>query len=158
MLAVFGRRATRFAVLAWAVTVAAALGAAPARADTVTVRIDRAQVMHLPEHVATIVIGNPLIADASLQHGHVLVITGKGYGETNLLALNRDGKVVMNKTVRVLGPHGRNLVVVYRGADRESYSCMPECQPRITLGDAPVYFNPTLAQTGARTGQAKSAH
>ena len=36
--------------------------------------------MKLPTRVATIVIGNPLIADAALQAGGILVITGKGYG------------------------------------------------------------------------------
>jgi len=153
MSAVFGRRAMRCAVLAWALT-AAAFGATPARADTVTVLIDRAQVMRLPERVTTIVVGNPLIADASLQRGGVLVLTGKGYGQTNLLALDRNGRVVMDKTVQVRGPQNGDLVVVYRGVNRESYSCTPQCEPRITLGDSPAYFNQTLAQTGTRTGQA----
>ncbi len=97
--------------------------------------------MKLPERVATIVIGNPLIADASLQSGGILVITGKGYGTTNLLALDRNGSVVMDKTVQVLGAAGHDLVVVYKGTERESYSCAPECEPRITLGDSQGYFN-----------------
>ena len=82
--------------------------------------------MKLPERVATIVIGNPLIADAALQNGGILVITGKGYGSTNLMALDRSGKVVMDKTVQVLGAAGDDLVVVYRGIERETYSCAPE--------------------------------
>jgi Pilus formation protein N terminal region len=149
MSAVFGR----CAVLAWALT-ALAFGAGPTLADTLTVSVDRAQVLRVPERVSTIVIGNPLIADASLQRGGILVVTGKGYGATNLLALDRNGRVMMDKTIEVRGPKGHNLVVVYRGVDRESYSCTPVCQPRITLGDAAGYFNPTLAQTGARAGQA----
>ena len=61
----------------------------------------------MPDRVATIVIGNPMIADASLQSGGMLVVTGKGYGATNLLALDRGGRVVLNKTVQVLGAgHG----------------------------------------------------
>ena len=44
----------------------------------------------------------------------------------------------------MIGPQGHDLVVVYRGVDRESYSCAPECEPRITLGDTPNYFNATL--------------
>jgi len=153
MSAVFGRRARRHAVLAWALA-AAALATTPARGENVTVAIDRAHVMQIPERVATIVIGNPLIADATLQRGGILVLTGKGYGETNLLALDRNGRVVMDKTVQVLGPKGGNMVVVYRGVDRQSYSCAPKCEPRITLGDAPSFFNPTLAQTGSRNGRA----
>jgi len=133
--------------------------ATPARADTdtVTINVDEAQIMTLPDRVATIVIGNPLIADATLQNGGILVVTGKGYGATNLLALDRGGRVLMEKTIQVTGPGTKDLVVVYRGVDRESYSCAPTCQRRITLGDSPAYFNATLTQSGTRNGQAQTA-
>ncbi|MGC1464292.1 MAG: pilus assembly protein N-terminal domain-containing protein [Pseudolabrys sp.] len=134
--------------------VAATLAATAAKADTVTVALDQAQVMRLPNGVATIVIGNPLIADATLQANGLLVVTGKGYGATNLVALDRNGRIIMDKTVQVLGPAGNDVVVVYRGVNRESYSCAPQCAPRITLGDEPAYFNATLAQSGSRNGQA----
>jgi len=133
------------------------LAAVPALAETVTVNVDQARILQLPDRVATIVIGNPLIADATLQSGGILVLTGKGFGATNLVALDRAGKTIMDKTVRVVGPKGAGLVVVYKGADRETYSCAPECQPRISLGDAPNYFNATLTQSGARNGQAQGA-
>jgi hypothetical protein len=133
----------------------AALGVA--KADSVSVNLDQARVIKLPERVATIVIGNPLIADASLQSGGILVVTGKGFGETNLVALDRGGRVVLDKTVQVLGPAGGDFVVVFRGSNRESYSCAPECSPRITLGDAAPYFAATLSQTGTRNGQAQTA-
>ena len=155
MSAVFGRHRRLFGVLAWALFAAAV--SSPARADTVTVRVDQAHLLKLPDRVATIIIGNPLIADATLQSGGILVVTGKGYGATNLMALDRNGRVIMSKFVRVLGPSSRDLVVVYRGVERESYSCAPQCQPRITLGDSTAYFNATLAQTGARDGQAQSS-
>jgi hypothetical protein len=113
--------------------------------------------MKLPERVATIVIGNPLVADAALQSGGVLVITGKGFGATNLLALDRSGRVVMDKTIQVLGPSSSDIVVVYRGTERESYSCTPDCERRITLGDSPTYFTNTLMQSGARMGQGQTA-
>jgi Pilus formation protein N terminal region len=157
MSAVFGRRRRLFRVWAWTVIFAATLGASPTQADTLTVSVDQAQVLKLPERIATIVIGNPLIADAALQSGGVLVITGKSYGSTNLLVLDRNGRVVMDKTVQVLGVSGGELVVVYRGIERESYSCTPDCERRITLGDSPTYFNATLAETGARSGQAQAA-
>ncbi len=156
MSAVFGSRRRLIRVWAWTIIFAATLGAPAAQADSVIVSVDQAQVMKLPERVATVVIGNPLIADAALQSGGVLVITGKGYGTTNMLALDRKGSIVMDKTVEVLGASGSNLVVVYKGAERETYSCAPDCTPRITLGDSQGYFNTTLSQSGARTGQAQS--
>jgi Pilus formation protein N terminal region len=153
MSGVCRRRKRLFGALAWALLTVAA--SAPARADTVTVRVDQAHLLKLPDRVATVIIGNPLIADATLQSGGILVVTGKGYGATNLMALDRDGRVIMSKFVRVLGPSSRELVVVYRGVERETYSCAPQCQPRITLGDSSPYFNATLAQTGSRNGQAQ---
>jgi hypothetical protein len=156
MSAMSGRRLRQCAGLLLVLWAAAALDAKPAYADTVTVPLDQAQVLRLPGQVATIVIGNPLIADATLQRGGLLVVTGKGYGETNLLALDRDGRVVMSKTVQVLGPDSGNLVYVYKGVERESYSCTPQCERRVTLGDSPPYFGATLGQIGARNGQAQS--
>jgi hypothetical protein len=150
MSAVFGRRRR------WLGLLAGALFATAAQAETVTVNVDQATVLKLPDRVATIVIGNPLIADASLQSGGLLVVTGKGYGGTNLVALDRDGRVVMDKYVQVLGPSGDNLVVVYKGVERESYSCAPQCERRITLGDSTTYFTSTLTQTTARNGGAQT--
>jgi hypothetical protein len=135
----------------------AGIGAGPAQADNVTINVDQAQIMHLPDKVATIVIGNPLIADATLQSGGILVVTGKGYGATNLVVLDRTGRVIMEKTVQVVGAGTDDLVTVYKGVDRETYSCAPNCEHRITLGDGAGYFNSNLAQSAARNGMAGSA-
>ena len=156
MSGVVGRHKRLIRAWGWTILFAATLGATAARADILTVSVDQAQIMRLPEKVTTIVVGNPLIADAALQSGGILVVTGKGYGSTNLLALDRSGRVLMDKTVQVVGPEKHNLVVVYKGIERESYSCTPECKPRITLGDSPNYFNAALGQSGARTGQAQT--
>jgi hypothetical protein len=158
MAALMGRCRQRFGF--WPLVLLAAAGvisAAPAKADTLSINVDQAQIMHLPEKIATIVIGNPLIADATLQSGGILVVTGKGYGATNLLALDRSGRVVMEKTVQVSGAGTGDIVTVYKGVERESYSCAPNCERRITLGDSPGYFNATLTESGVRNGQASTA-
>jgi len=150
MSAAFGRHSLLFGVLGCAL-----FAAASARADTVSISLDQARLLKIPDRVTTIVIGNPLIADATLQGGGILVVTGKGYGATNLLALDRDGRVVMSKDVLVIGPGDQDMVVVYRGAARETWSCTPECQPRITLGDGKDFFGDTIGQAGARSGAAQ---
>ncbi len=122
-------------------------------AETMRIVVDQATIIRLPDRVATIVIGNPLIADVTLQAGGMMVLTGKGYGTTNVVALDRAGAVLMDRAVEVIGPQ-HNVVVVYRGVNRESYSCAPMCERRITLGDTPDFFNATLAQTGNRNASA----
>src|SRR5262245_23867965 len=120
----------RHFLLVAALTIAAiSPAAAQSRsAETVTVVVDQAQVMKLPTGVATLVIGNPLIADVSIQAGGMAVLTGKGYGMTNLLVLDRSGTVIEQKNIQVQGT--RDSVVVYRGVERESYSCTPNCERR----------------------------
>lgn len=150
MSAVFGRPCRLPMVLAGVMLAVLLTGAASA--ETVSISVDEARIMKLPDNVATIVIGNPLIADATLQSGGVLVLTGKGFGSTNLLALNRSGKIVLDTSVQVTGPASTDLVVVYKGIERESYSCAPECEKRLTLGDSMNYFGNVLGQSGARIG------
>jgi Flp pilus assembly secretin CpaC len=128
----------------------------PAPAADVAVILDQAKLIKLPEKVATVVVGNPLIADASLQAGGLMVVTGKGYGTTNVIVLDRSGAVLMEKTIEVQGPR-EHLVVLYRGVERETYSCTPNCQRRITLGDGNGYFTSTIGQTVARNNQAQAA-
>ena len=148
-------RCRRYAFFVALALVSAATMPRSGAAETVTVVLDQAQLMKLPDQVGTIIIGNPMIADVSLQAGGTMVITGKGYGSTNIIALDRAGATLMITTVQVVGT--RDAVVVYRGVDRESYSCTPRCERRITLGDAAPYFDATLAQTGSRNNTAGSA-
>ena len=157
MSVAFGHCRRNLRLLVSALVVAASFGVTAARADTVNVVLDQARVMKLPERVATIVIGNPLIADASLQSGGMLILTGKGYGATNLVAFDRSGRIVLDKTIQVVGANDAEIVVVYRGVERESYSCAPECEHRLTLGDSQTYFNQTLQQSVIRSGQAQAA-
>lgn len=135
------------AVLAWP---AAGL-AEPS--DNIAVNVDQAKLVRLPGKVATIVVGNPLIADVTLQPGGMIVVTGKGYGATNFIALDRGGEILVDRQIQVEGPSDR-LVTVYRGIERESYSCMPLCQRRVTLGDSDTYFNNTMSQAGSLSSSA----
>ena len=149
------RRRACAALAAMLFSIALPTVATPA-AIVMQVVLDQATLVRLPERVATIVIGNPLIADATVQNGGMLVVTAKGYGTTSLVALDRGGNVLLERSIEVVGPRD-NVLVVYRGINRESYSCTPDCERRITLGDSTQFFGETVGQTVARTGSAQSA-
>jgi len=138
-----------------ALLLAAAMTKPASAADTLTVAVDRATITKMPDNVATLVIGNPLIADVTVQPGGLLVVTGKGYGTTNLIALDRTGAVLAEHNIQVLGPEDE-IVYVYRGVNRESLTCTPECEPRITLGDSSAFFDAALAQSGNRAARAQA--
>jgi len=142
--------------LVFSVCALAAIAPRQAPAAEMTVYLDRAKLLRLPDQVATIVIGNPLIADAALQPGGYMVVTGKGYGTTNLIVLDRTGKALMDTTIEVVGPRG-HVVTVYRGSERETYSCTPMCERRVTLGDSNAYFDAAINEGLSRNGSAQGA-
>ena len=128
-------------------------GPAGAAEDTLTITVDRARVVKLPAGAQTLVVGNPIIADVTLlrQNG-TMIVTGKGYGETNLIALDGAGNPVAESLLRVVA--GTNVVLVQRGLERQSYACAPVCQPTMKLGDDTTYFSNNATQIQARNAQA----
>ncbi len=134
----------------------AAVLAGPGRPETIMISVDQAKLVRLPTGVATIVVGNPLIADVTLQTGGVVVVTGKGYGATNFIAMDRSGAILVDRLIQVEGPT-EEVVTVYRGVERETYSCLPICQRRMTLGDADRYFSAVASQAGALNAQAAAS-
>jgi hypothetical protein len=138
-------------ILLWPAAVLAGPGP-----ETIMVSVDQAKLVRLPTGVATIVVGNPLIADVTLQTGGVVVVTGKGYGATNFIAMDRSGAILVDRLIQVEGPT-EELVTVYRGVERETYSCVPICQRRMTLGDADRYFSAVASQAGALNTQAAAS-
>ncbi|MEX2128084.1 MAG: pilus assembly protein N-terminal domain-containing protein [Xanthobacteraceae bacterium] len=137
--------------LAW--LVAFGVIAQAAAADAIDVELDRAEIVRLPDRVATLIIGNPSVADGTLQTGGLLIVTGKGFGTTNVIALDAKGEVLAEHTVTVRAPRDGTLTV-WRGAGRETWSCAPRCERSVMLGDAPEFFDSVVGQTGARNGHA----
>jgi Flp pilus assembly secretin CpaC len=115
---------------------------APAAASDrvqIAVTVDRAKVIRLPENTRMVVVGNPAIADVAMQRSGVVVVTGKSFGETNLIALDAGGNMLAESNVTVQAA-SEAIVTVQRGLERQSYSCTPSCQPAVQLGDASPYF------------------
>ena len=107
-------------------------------AEPIYVALDVAKVARLPPNATTLIIGNPSIADITmLKASGSMVITGKSYGETNLIALDKNGELVAESSIRVRqsGAH----VLVQRGVERESYSCTPDCMLSPQLGDGKAF-------------------
>lgn len=111
-----------------------------AGADDLIVKYDQSQLWRLDQPAADIIIGNPTIADVTIQSSDLLVVTGKSFGITNIIALDADRNVVEER--RVLVERDQLKVVnLHKGGKRETYNCSPQCNPTITIGDDPQYFD-----------------
>lgn len=121
--------------------------------EMLTVLLDHAKVIRLPERTQTVIVGNPFIADVTVQRNGIVVITGKSYGATNLIALDAQGLLLAESMVSVQAPTD-SVVVVQRGLARETYSCTPNCQPALRLGDSDQFFGAVGSQATSRNNLA----
>ena len=144
-------------ILAFAVAALIALPPATAHAeasDPISVRVNMARILRISAPAATIIIGNPAVADVTIQDPQTLVLTGKSYGQTNLIILDSMGNPVADTMVTVIQSQS-DLVTVYLGTARTTLSCSPVCQPTIMLGDdatfsADSYASSSLIDSAAR--------
>jgi len=125
------------------------LAGAACAEDVIEVQMDSAKLLKLPEGTDTIVVGNPLIADVSLQRSSVLVVTGKAYGTTNMIALDKKGAIVSESRIVVMTPQKDRLVVM-RGGEKETYSCNPDCGEVMQMGDGEKFYKRTIEQARDR--------
>lgn len=128
---------------------------APAFAEenTIIVKVFQARIVKIPAGARTLVIGNPIVADVTMQNG-VMIVTGKGFGETNFIALDDSGNPVAESIIRVIA--GTNNLLVQRGMERQSLSCAPRCEPTVQLGDDAKYFGEVSGQFNSVNAQGAS--
>jgi Flp pilus assembly secretin CpaC len=139
-----------------AIFAAGACHTAAGASNKVAVLIDQATLVRLDRPAAEIVVGNPSIADVSVQTSKLLVITGKSFGETNLVVMDADGKVVANRQLIVQEPR-TGFVTMYRGIARQTLHCAPNCTPPLVIGDTPDSFGAVANQITTKQSISQSA-
>ncbi|MCM5556573.1 pilus assembly protein N-terminal domain-containing protein [Pleomorphomonas sp. JP5] len=149
-------RLVRSALLAAAAVATVSAPVASRAADMVKVELDQARIYRLAAPASTIVIGNPAIADATLQDAQTLIVTGRAYGQTNLIVLDEEGETITDVQLAVLAAT-ENLVTVYKGAKRQSLTCLPDCQPAVVPGDDSKHFGGILGQVAQHNGSGSGA-
>ncbi|SFN92332.1 Pilus formation protein N terminal region [Cohaesibacter marisflavi] len=100
----------------------------------IDVKVDRAKVMRVSRAASMVIIGNPAIADATIKDSQTLIITGKQYGTTNLIVLDAEGEPIADEILSVSSAMDSN-VVIYKGTDRFTLHCSPDCEPVYRVGD-----------------------
>ncbi len=112
----------------FAALLAATAFALPAKAGAgIEVTMNQARIVKLTRPADTIVVGNPAIADASVQDASTIVLTGKGFGVTNLVVLDQEGSPIIDEQVTVVRQTASS-VRIYRRASVQTMSCTPYCE------------------------------
>ena len=77
-----------------------------ANAAELHVPIDETKAFVLENAVSTVAVTNPSIADVSVHNDKIILVIGRTFGTTNVIALDADGKPVATKRIRVVSPGG----------------------------------------------------
>lgn len=132
-------------------------------ADAIDVRLGNSQVIGPVEQMATVIIGNTGIADATLGGGGTIILTGKMLGTTNLIVLDESGRELLSSDVQVvpLDNRAKTTVVILRGSsEAQTFACIAGagCAPaadamasvapseNATEQDAPTEENPAVPE------------
>ena len=108
--------------------VLASTAAAPAFAESgIEVTMNQAKIIKLSRAADTIIVGNPDIADAAVQDASTVVLTGKGFGVTNLVVLDEAGAPIIDEQISV-SRSTAETVRIYRRATVQTLSCTPYCE------------------------------
>lgn len=113
---------------------------------TIDVQINQAKILKLSRPADTVVVGNPQIADASVQDASTIVLTGKGFGQTNLVVLAEDGTPIVDQQISV-SRYAASTVRIYRRAEIQTLFCAPYCETS--------YKSPAEAQSDTEMKQAQ---
>jgi len=128
---------------------------AMAASAPVSVKVNMARILRINAPAATVIIGNPGVADVTIQDPQTLVLTGKSYGETNLIVLDGQGNPVADTMVEVVQDLA-DMVTVYRGDRRGTMTCSPVCQQVIMLGDDSGFTSEAVSSSATVSGMANS--
>lgn len=112
-----------------AIGLAAAFSTAPLAlaGAPIEVVMNEAKIVKLARAADTIVIGNPAIADAAVQDANTIVLTGKGFGTTNIVVLDDSGEPIVDERV-VVKRSDASTMRIYRRDNVLTLSCTPICQ------------------------------
>lgn len=116
----------------------AAPGAAIAQSGRISVEIDQAQRVQLRGPAGSVIVGNPEIADVTVVDANTLYITGKGYGVTEVVAVDPIGRTVFQSQVVVTAGDGAGRVRMWRGAQATEMACASSCSPSVRGTSGPV--------------------
>lgn len=125
------------------------LGAATAVAQDsapINVKVNMARVLRISAPAATVIVGNPGIADVTIQDPQTLILTGKSYGQTNLIVLDSLGEPIADTLIEVVQMQA-GVTTVYQGQMRTTLACAPVCQPTVMMGDDNGFTSQALASS-----------
>lgn len=125
----------RIAAALLALAVLAPAPAALAQSRPLSVEVDHVTRLNLNGSAASVIVGNPQIADVTVVDAHTLFVSGRAYGVTEIVVLDGAGRSLYQGEVVVSAPSA-GQVRVWRGASVTNMACSATCSVSARGGEA----------------------
>ncbi len=109
---------------------------AQAQARPLNIEIDSSTRIQLRAPAGSVIVANPKIADVTVVDANTLFITGKGYGVTEIVAVDALGRPLFQSQV-VVSAGSNGTVRVWRGAQATDMACGVSCSPSVRTPSVP---------------------
>jgi len=127
------------------------------KSDSVALALDEVHTLTFRTPVSTVYVGNPTIADVTMIDARHAFVQGKGYGRTNIMALNRENVMVFNTHITVTGSDGGGTVTLNRGPQRVTLNCTGgRCEPTPMPGDGKDTYDAFNGQAASHQAAARA--
>jgi Flp pilus assembly secretin CpaC len=133
-----------------AAAIAAVLAPHAVMAAEFTVPMDQGRVITFSHSVATVFVGNPLIADVTVIDENRVFITGRNFGSTNIITLDDNGDQLSNDRVNVQTRLG-GTVTLFQGTSQTTLACAGgRCQTAPVPSDNDIIYDAVNGQINDR--------
>ncbi len=131
-----------------------ALAFAPcvAQADDIVVELDKTKLLTVSTAPATVVVGNPSIADVTV-NGNQVFLQGIGYGNTNIIMLDASGSQIAYLDV-IVKQSTKQTAVIFSNGKKHTLSCTPNCENTLSIGDDQNIFGKVAGDVQGKRGLA----
>lgn len=133
-----------------------AVAASSAHAEQLWLTMDQVRPYELQKPAGQIVVGNPAIADVTVQDKNRIFLFGKAPGLTNIYVFDEEGQPIDNLVIRVRAT-GNDMLTMHRGGARTTYNCTSQCEATITVGDGTTSFASVVQQVSQKASQAEAS-
>ena len=124
------RRLALMAAPVLAAVCAITAGPVLAQSTAMNLAVDTSQRVSVRGAISSIIVANPQIADATVVDANTLFVIGKGYGSTQITAVDAIGRILFQNQIVVTGGQAGS-VRVWRGGQVTEMACAASCSPSV---------------------------
>ncbi|MFD2263793.1 pilus assembly protein N-terminal domain-containing protein [Lacibacterium aquatile] len=93
----------------------------------ISLSLNTVAILPLAQDAATVIVGNPGVANVQIEESRRIMILGQSVGQTNLIVLDGEGKAFLSAALIVVPANAGRVTVRRGGKPPADYVCSGRC-------------------------------